>query len=573
MEIEWEGVIPRLERRFMQTSSERAKRWYGQFIGNRVCKACQGNRLRAESAAVQVAERTIVDLSALTVDEARRFFREVRLEGAAREIASEVLKEVRGRLDFLAAVGLGYLSLDRAGPSLSGGEAQRIRLASQVGSELTGVIYILDEPSIGLHQRDNRRLLETLERMRDIGNTVVVVEHDEETIRSADHVIDFGPGAGVLGGRIVHAGTPKSLERNRRSLTGSYLAGRKRIEIPSQRRTASSSLKILGACENNLENLDVEIPLGVLTAVTGVSGAGKSTLVNDILYPALARRLHDSALRVGQHRDVHGLQELDKVIRIDQRPIGRTPRSNPVTYIKVFDEIRRLFSTLPESRLQGYKPGRFSFNVKGGRCEACQGDGVRCIEMHFLPDVYVKCEECQGRRFNEATLRVAYKGHSIADVLELTIREAAELFSAHKKVAGPLTLLMDVGLDYLHLGQSSPTLSGGEAQRIKLARELSKRATGRTLYLLDEPTTGLHFDDVRKLIDVLNRLVEAGNSIVVIEHNLDVVKIADWVIDLGPEGGPAGGRVVAEGTPERVSRSRGSQTGKHLKTVLTAGRA
>jgi len=573
MDIEWEGVIPRLERRFMQTSSERAKRWYGQFIGNAICKACGGNRLRAESAAVRVAERSIVELSALTVDEARRFFREIRLEGAAREIAAEVLKEVRGRLDFLAAVGLGYLSLDRAGPSLSGGEAQRIRLASQVGSELTGVIYILDEPSIGLHQRDNRRLLETLERMRDIGNTVVVVEHDEETIRNADHVIDFGPGAGVLGGRIVHTGTPKSLERNRRSLTGSYLAGRKRIEVPAKRRTASGSLKIQGASENNLEDLDVEIPLGVLTAVTGVSGAGKSTLVNDILYPALARRLHDSPLRVGSHRAVHGLQGLDKVIRIDQRPIGRTPRSNPVTYIKVFDEIRRLFATLPESRLQGYKPGRFSFNVKGGRCEACQGDGVRRIEMHFLPDVYVKCEECAGRRFNEATLHVAYKGHSIADVLELTVREAADLFSAHKKVAGPLKLLMDVGLDYLHLGQSSPTLSGGEAQRIKLARELAKRATGQTLYLLDEPTTGLHFDDVRKLIDVLNRLVEGGNSIVVIEHNLDIVKIADWVIDLGPEGGPAGGRVVAEGTPESVARSRGSQTGKHLKAVLASARS
>jgi excinuclease ABC subunit A len=465
-------------------------------------------------------------------------------------------------------VGLGYLSLDRAGPTLSGGEAQRIRLASQVGSELTGVVYILDEPSIGLHQRDNRRLLDTLERMRDIGNTVVVVEHDEETIRAANHVIDFGPGAGVLGGRIVHAGTAKSLERNRKSLTGDYLAGRRRIEARSQRREAAGSIKIAGASENNLADVDVEFPTGVFTAVTGVSGAGKSTLVNDILYPALARKLHGSTQRVGRHRGVHGLDQLDKVIRIDQRPIGRTPRSNPVTYIKVFDDIRRFFAQLPESRMHGYKPGRFSFNVKGGRCEACQGDGMRCIEMHFLPDVYVHCEECGGKRFNDATLRVNYKGRSIADVLELTVREASELFSAHPSIVGPLQLLSDVGLDYLHLGQPSPTLSGGEAQRIKLARELSKRATGRTLYLLDEPTTGLHFDDVRKLLDVLDRLVDAGNTVIVIEHNLDVIKTADWIIDLGPEGGPDGGRIVAQGTPERVAKTRGSHTGRHLKSVL-----
>jgi excinuclease ABC subunit A len=564
----WEGIVPRLERRFAQTSSERAKRWYAQFLGSASCSSCGGARLRSESAAVRVGSRTIVEVSALTVVETRQFFGDLRLAGAAAQIAAEVLKEIRGRLDFLTSVGLGYLSLDRQGPSLSGGESQRIRLASQVGSELTGVIYILDEPSIGLHLRDNKRLLATLERMRDIGNTVVVVEHDEETIRAADHVIDFGPGAGVAGGRIVHAGTPKSLERCKRSLTGAYLAGRKRIEVPSRRRRPTGGLKIAGGCENNLADIDVEFPLGVLAAVTGVSGAGKSTLINDLLYPAVARKLHASTQRVGRHRGVHGLDQIDKVISIDQRPIGRTPRSNPATYIKVFDEIRRFFSKLPESRLHGYKPGRFSFNVKGGRCEACQGDGVRRIEMHFLPDVYVRCEECAGKRFNDATLRVAYKGRSIADVLELTVREAAELFAAHPKIIGALNLLTDVGLDYLHLGQASPTLSGGEAQRIKLARELAKRATGRTLYLLDEPTTGLHFDDIRKLLDVLSRLVETGNTVIVIEHNLDVIKTADWIIDLGPEGGPEGGHIVAQGTPEQIAATRGSHTGRVLKRVL-----
>jgi excinuclease ABC subunit A len=573
LDTTWEGVVPRLTRRFRQTTSESAKRWYAQFIGDARCSSCGGSRLRRESAAVRVGDRTLVEVSALTVDQAREFFGGLRLEGARRQIASEVLKEVRGRLDFLASVGLGYLSLDRAGPTLSGGESQRIRLASQVGSELTGVIYILDEPSIGLHQRDNERLLATLERMRDIGNTVVVVEHDEETIRRADFVLDFGPGAGVEGGRIVHAGTPASLERNRRSLTGAYLARRREVPVPAQRRRASGGLKVLGARENNLAGIDVEFPLGVLTAVTGVSGAGKSTLVNDVLYPALARRYHGAARRVGRHRDVSGAEQLDKVIDIDQKPIGRTPRSNPATYIKVFDEIRGFFAQLPDARMHGYKPGRFSFNVKGGRCEACQGDGVRRIEMHFLPDVYVKCEECRGKRFNEATLRVAFRGRSIADVLELTVREAAELFAAHPKVREPLELLAAVGLDYLHLGQPSPTLSGGEAQRIKLARELARRATGRTLYILDEPTTGLHFDDVRKLLEVLARLVDAGNTVIVIEHNLDVIKTADWVIDLGPEGGPDGGHLMATGTPEQVAGVAASHTGRFLRRVLTRRKA
>jgi len=568
----WEGAIPRLMRRFKEARSERAKRWYGQWLANTRCSSCAGARLRAEAAAVRVHNKTIVELSGLTVEQARLFFTNLKLRGAAKEIGTEVLKEIRSRLDFLASVGLGYLSLDRSGPSLSGGESQRIRLASQVGSELTGVIYILDEPSIGLHQRDNRRLLDTLLRMRDIGNTVVVVEHDEETIREADHVIDFGPGAGIAGGHIVHAGTPKSLERCRNSITGSYLAGRRRIEVPDTRRTATGSIKIVGARENNLRGVDAEIPLGVLTAVTGVSGAGKSTLINEILYPSLARQFHASTRRVGKHKSITGTAQLDKVIDIDQRPIGRTPRSNPATYIKVFDEIRRFFAQLPDARIHGYKPGRFSFNVKGGRCEACEGDGVRKIEMHFLADVFVRCEECQGKRFNEATLAVKYKGLSIADVLELTVHEAMAVFAVHRKIHGPLELLSRVGLDYLHLGQPSPTLSGGEAQRIKLARELAKRASGRTLYILDEPTTGLHFEDVRKLLIVLDELVDAGNSVIVIEHNLDVIKRADWILDLGPEGGPDGGRLIAQGTPEQVRKIKGSHTGRYLKKLLTAAK-
>ena len=564
----YEGLLNRLMRRFRNTRSEGMKRWYTQFLANTPCTACGGVRLRAESAAVQVAGQTIVELSSWTIDRTHDFFRTLKLPGAAGEIAAEVLKEICNRLNFLNSVGLAYLSLNRPGPSLSGGESQRIRLASQVGSELSGVIYILDEPSIGLHQRDNEKLLRTLLRMRDIGNTVVVVEHDEETIRKADYVIDFGPGAGIRGGHIVHAGTPKSLEKNKHSITGNYLSGKKTIEFSSRRRKPTGAIKVFGANANNLRNLDVEFPLGIMIAVTGVSGAGKSSLVNDILHPALARQFHHATKRIGAHEQIKGLEQLDKVIAIDQRPIGRTPRSNPATYIKVFDEIRTFYSMLPGSRMRGYKPGRFSFNVKGGRCETCRGDGVRKIEMHFLADVFVKCEDCEGRRFNEATLEVKYKNKSIADILSLTVAEAVEHFSEHPKIRLKLQLLVDVGMDYLHLGQPSSTLSGGEAQRIKLAKELSKIATGKTFYILDEPTTGLHFDDVRKLLIVLNRLVDAGNTVVVIEHNLDVIKTADWIIDLGPGGGPEGGKIVAQGTPEQVMKIKKSDTGRYLKSLL-----
>ncbi|MBT3462512.1 MAG: excinuclease ABC subunit UvrA [Gammaproteobacteria bacterium] len=560
----YEGLLNRLMRRFRNTKSEGMKRWYAQFLANTPCDVCEGERLRKESAAVKVASRTLIDISAMTIDASLEFFDHIALQGSDAEIAVELLKEIRGRLGFLNAVGLSYLSLNRLGPSLSGGESQRIRLASQVGSELSGVIYILDEPSIGLHQRDNERLLNTLIKMRDIGNTVIVVEHDEDTIRAADYVIDFGPGAGTQGGSVIHAGTPKTLLKNRASLTGDYLSGRACIPLRAEPRTPSGEVLVTGAKENNLKDLSVAFPLGMLVAVTGVSGAGKSTLVNDILYPAMARHFHGSQQKIGKHKAVTGLDQLDKVVAIDQKPIGRTPRSNPVTYIKVFDEIRKFFALLPESRVRGYTPGRFSFNVKGGRCESCQGDGVRKIEMHFLSDVYVKCEACDGSRFNVATLEVQYKGKSIADVLRLTVAEAVLHFSEHPKIVNQLQLLVDVGLDYLALGQPSSTLSGGEAQRIKLARELSKIATGKTFYLLDEPTTGLHFDDVRKLLGVLNRLIDAGNSVVVIEHNLDVIRTSDWIIDLGPAGGPTGGNVLTQGTPAEVAQCPESDTGRYL---------
>lgn len=566
-EIEWEGILPRLMRRFRSTQSESARDWYAKFMSNAACSACHNTRLRPESRMVKVSGKTLSELCALTVADVQRFFEDMTLGGSRAEIAKEVVKEVKARLGFLSAVGLDYLSLDRGGPTLSGGEAQRIRLASQVGSELTGVIYVLDEPSIGLHQRDNARLLATLLRMRDIGNTVVCVEHDEDTIRAADHVIDFGPGAGVEGGNVVFAGTPKELVTSKVSLTGRYLSGKRTIDAMPLRKPRGW-IDIRGASVNNLKRVDVQIPLGVIVSVTGVSGAGKSTLINDVLCPEVEDRLAKQKSRETRLESLEGAQQIDRLIRIDQKAIGRTPRSNPITYIKVFDGIRNFFAQLPESKTRGYSPGRFSFNVKGGRCEHCEGDGVRQIEMHFLADVYVKCEQCNGQRYNKSTLEVTYHGKNIADVLALTVAEARALFATHPSIERPLSLLSEVGLDYLPLGQPSPTLSGGEAQRIKLARELSKRDTGNTLYVLDEPTTGLHFEDIKKLLDVLQKLVNLGNTVLLIEHNLDVIRCSDYVIDLGPEGGPAGGRVIAHGTPEEVADVAESHTGRFLRQAL-----
>ncbi|MBI5535174.1 MAG: excinuclease ABC subunit UvrA [Deltaproteobacteria bacterium] len=565
--MQWEGVLPMLMRRYRETKSEQMRQYYQQYISEAPCHACGGARLRPESRAVRVAGHRIEEVAELPISAACDHFRDLRLGKQDAAVAAEVLREILARLEFLRSVGLDYLTLSRLGPSLSGGEAQRIRLASQLGSELSGVLYVLDEPSIGLHQRDNRRLIDTLVRLRDLGNTVIVVEHDRETIESADHVVDFGPGAGELGGKVVFSGTPTDL-RHSDSLTGRYLRGDACIPVPAKRRGATSELLVRGARENNLKGIDVRFPLGTLTAVTGVSGAGKSSLVTAILYPALCRKLHDSKVAVGAHDAIVGLEAIDKAIHIDQAPIGRTPRSNPATYTKSFDLIRDLFSMTPEARAQGYDPGRFSFNVKGGRCEACEGDGVIRVEMHFLPDVYVPCEVCRGKRYNEATLGVHFKGLNIADVLGLSVREAIEVFGAQPKLKRILKTLSQVGLDYVKLGQPAPTLSGGEAQRVKLSRELARKDTGRTLYVLDEPTTGLHFDDIRKLLDVLHRLVEAGNTVIVIEHNLDVIKCADHVIDLGPEGGERGGKVVATGTPEQVASHAASTTGKYLRKVL-----
>jgi excinuclease ABC subunit A len=567
--MRFEGAINSMMRRMRETRSEDMRQHYQRFLSNQPCSACSGQRLRREALAVKVAGSTIAQATALSVDNALEFFEGLGLKGNEAKIAEELLKEIRARLRFLRDVGLGYLTLERPAPSLSGGEGQRIRLASQIGSELTGVVYVLDEPSIGLHQKDNKKLLAALQHLRDIGNTVVVVEHDRETMEEADWIIDFGPGAGRHGGLIVAAGTPEDVRRSADSLTGAYLRGDLEIAVPSQRRPSrGKALTLVGARQNNLKDVTVEFPLGLFVCVTGVSGAGKSTLVNQILYPAVARALHGSDRAVGAHERVVGLHEIDKVIDIDQSPIGRTPRSNPATYTKVFDPIREFFAELPEARVHGYAPGRFSFNVKGGRCEACEGDGVKRVEMHFLPDVYVPCEVCHGRRFGEATLQVKYNQLSIADVLDLTVDEALDVFKNHPQIRRGLETLADVGLGYITLGQPSPTLSGGEAQRVKLSRELAKRSTGRTLYILDEPTTGLHFDDIKRLLRVLDRLVEAGNTVVGIEHNLDVIKTADHVIDLGPEGGDAGGVVVARGTPEQVAQVAASHTGRFLADVL-----
>ncbi|HEY2945957.1 MAG TPA: excinuclease ABC subunit UvrA [Vicinamibacteria bacterium] len=567
--MRYEGAVNSMMRRMRETQSEDMREYYQRFLSNRPCSACGGRRVRSEALGVRIGGKNIAEATALSVEGALEFFDDLGLKGSEATIAAELLKEIRSRLRFLRDVGLGYLTLDRPAPSLSGGEGQRIRLASQIGSELTGVIYVLDEPSIGLHQRDNRKLLAALKHLRDIGNSVVVVEHDREAMEEADWIVDFGPGAGRHGGHVVAAGTPKEIRASRESLTGRYLTGELEIPLPAARRPSDGrKLTVVGARENNLRDVTVDIPLGQFVTVTGVSGAGKSTLVNQILYPAAARALYTSDVPVGAHEKVAGLQHIDKVIDIDQSPIGRTPRSNPATYTKLFDCIRDFFALLPEARMHGYTPGRFSFNVKGGRCEACEGDGVKRVEMHFLPDVYVPCEVCRGKRFNEATLQVKYNGLSIADVLDLTVDEALQLFKNHPQIRRALETLADVGLGYIALGQSSPTLSGGEAQRVKLSRELSKRSTGRTLYILDEPTTGLHFDDIKKLLRVLDRLVDAGNTVVVIEHNLDVIKTADHVIDMGPDGGDAGGRIVATGTPEEVAGVAASYTGRFLADLL-----
>jgi excinuclease ABC subunit A len=569
--LRFPGVFGFLEQNLAETNSDGYREWLTQYMSAVPCSICGGRRLRPESLAVKVSDLSISDFTALALSDARPAVDRIRdgLTLRQRKVAGRPLAEIAERLDFLLAVGLGYLSLDRSAATLSGGEAQRIRLATQIGSRLRGVLYVLDEPSIGLHARDNHRLLASLEQLRNLGNTVLVVEHDEETIRRADFVVDLGPGAGNAGGNLVALGTPAAIAASDQSLTGKYLSGKLQIPVPPNRRAPDAkSLSLLGSHANNLKNIDVNFPLGLLIVVTGVSGSGKSTLVNNILYRALAQKLYRSAERPGEFREIRGAEHIDKVIEIDQAPIGRSPRSNPATYTGVFAPIRELFAMLPESRERGYRPGRFSFNVKGGRCEACQGDGLKRIEMNFLPDVYVTCDVCRGRRYNSETLAVRYKNHSISDLLDMPIEEALKVLENIPQVSQKLQTLVDVGLGYVELGQSSTTLSGGEAQRIKLARELSRRQTGRTLYILDEPTTGLHFDDVKKLLHVLNRLVDLGNTVLIIEHHLDVIKQADWIIDLGPEGGEAGGRIVAQGTPEQVARSRKSYTGQALARVL-----
>jgi len=571
--LEWyshyEGIVNNLLRRYKQTSSNHVRRWIEGYMNHVSCSLCGGTRLKKEALAVTINGKNIHKLTEMSIKEAAVFFEKLKLNSQQKQIARQILKEVRQRLQFLINVGLDYLSLSRAAATLSGGEAQRIRLSTQIGSQLVGVLYILDEPSIGLHQRDNLKLIHTLEHLRDLGNTVIVVEHDRETIQAADWVIDLGPGAGRHGGEIVACGTPQRILKSRKSLTGQYLAHKKVIPVPQNRRSGNGRfLEILGAKGNNLKNIDVRFPLGTFVCVTGVSGSGKSTLVNETLYAALSRRFYASKKIPLSHRKIIGLEHIDKVIDLDQSPIGRTPRSNPATYTGLFTPIRDLFSQLPESKIRGYKPGRFSFNVKGGRCESCEGDGVKKIEMHFLPDVYVQCEVCKGRRYNRETLQIKYKGKSIADILEMTVNQALDFLANIPPVKRRLQTLSDVGLGYIHLGQAATTLSGGEAQRVKLSGELSKIGTGRTVYILDEPTTGLHFEDIRMLLAVLNRLVDKGNTVIVIEHNMDVIKSADWIIDLGPEGGDEGGRVIAQGAPQHITRIKKSYTGRFLKKEL-----
>ncbi|AAO89832.1 excinuclease ABC subunit UvrA [Coxiella burnetii] len=566
----FEGIIPIMERRYRETESQAVREELAKYLTMSECETCQGSRLRKEARHVFLESKNLPEITAMSIGNALQFFQSLKLEGKRGKIAEKILKEVNARLGFLVNVGLNYLNLARSAETLSGGEAQRIRLASQIGSGLVGVMYILDEPSIGLHQRDNERLLKTLKRLRDLGNTVIVVEHDEDAIRTADYVVDIGPGAGVHGGEIVAEGSPSEIMKNPRSLTGQYLSGKKTIPVPKKRRLNSRySLSLKGARCNNLKNVDVEIPIGLMTCITGVSGSGKSSLISDTLYPIVASRLNGATQRrIGPYQSISGLEYLDKVVEIDQSPIGRTPRSNPATYTGIFTPVRELFAGTPESRARGYLPGRFSFNVKGGRCEACEGDGVIKVEMHFLADIYVVCDVCKGKRYNRETLEIQYKGKNVYDVLQMTVEDAREFFDAIPVIARKLQTLIDVGLSYITLGQSATTLSGGEAQRIKLSRELSKRETGRTLYLLDEPTTGLHFHDILQLLTVLHRLRDGGNTIVIIEHNLDVIKVADWIIDMGPEGGDAGGHVVVTGTPETVAKCKESHTGRFLKPVL-----
>lgn len=567
--VPFEGIVHNLERRYRETASEGIREYIEGFMSAKPCGSCKGHRLRKESLAVTVGSENMAYVTSLSIGEAQRFFSGLELSEKEQLIAHLILKEINSRLGFLVNVGLEYLTLNRAAGTLSGGEAQRIRLATQIGSSLMGVLYILDEPSIGLHQRDNDRLIQTLEHMRNLGNTLIVVEHDEDTMLAADYIIDIGPGAGIHGGMVVAEGTPKEIMKDKNSLTGAYLSGRKFIPVPEERRkTDGRWLEVRGAKENNLRGVHAKIPLGVFTVVTGVSGSGKSTLVNEILYKTLARDLNKAKVRPGEHKEIRGLEQIDKVIDIDQSPIGRTPRSNPATYTGVFDDIRDLFSSTNEAKIRGYKKGRFSFNVKGGRCEACRGDGIIKIEMHFLPDVYVPCEVCKGKRYNRETLEVKYKGKNIADVLEMTIEDGVEFFQNVPRIHRKIQTLLDVGLGYMKLGQPATTLSGGEAQRVKLAAELYRRSTGKTIYILDEPTTGLHVADIDRLLQVLHRLVDSGESVLVIEHNLDVIKTADYIIDLGPEGGSGGGTIVAHGTPEQVVTVPASYTGKYLKPIL-----